>query len=81
VALGQVEGRTVIVSGSTDRTVRVWDAATGTPLTEAPVTRSKALRPPSQIDLASPVLALALEASGRLVIGAELGVACLRLPN
>ncbi len=32
VALGQVAGREVIVSGSTDDTVRVWDAATGTPL-------------------------------------------------
>ena len=30
VALGHVEGRTVIVSGSNDATVRVWDAATGT---------------------------------------------------
>ena len=32
VAIGQVEGRTVIVSGGGDATVRVWDAATGTPI-------------------------------------------------
>ncbi|PZS30711.1 MAG: hypothetical protein DLM61_10135, partial [Pseudonocardiales bacterium] len=29
VALGQVEGRAVVVSGGADRTVWVWDAATG----------------------------------------------------
>jgi WD40 repeat protein len=32
VALGQVGGRAVVVSGSDDITVRVWDAATGTPV-------------------------------------------------
>jgi WD40 repeat protein len=32
VAVGQVEGRTIIVSGSGDRTLRVWDAATGSPI-------------------------------------------------
>jgi WD40 repeat protein len=32
VAVGQVDGRTVIVSGGGDRTVRRWDAATGTAL-------------------------------------------------
>ena len=31
VAVGQLEGRTVVVSGRDDRTVRVWDAATGAP--------------------------------------------------
>ena len=32
VAIGELDGRTMIVSGSDDRTVRVWDAATGAPL-------------------------------------------------
>ena len=32
VAIGQVDGRPVIVSGSNDQTVRVWDATTGTPI-------------------------------------------------
>ena len=32
MAVGQLDGRTVVVSGSSDQTVRVWDAATGTPV-------------------------------------------------
>ena len=32
VAVGQLDGRTVVVSGSDDGTVRVWDAATGAPV-------------------------------------------------
>ena len=32
VAVGQLDGRTIVVSGSDDGTVRVWDAATGTPV-------------------------------------------------
>ena len=32
VAIGQADGRPVIVSGSNDHTVRVWDATTGTPI-------------------------------------------------
>jgi WD40 repeat protein len=31
VAVGRLGDRDVIVSGSTDASVRVWDAATGTP--------------------------------------------------
>ena len=34
VAAGELDGRTVVVSGSGDRTVRVWDLATGTPVGE-----------------------------------------------
>jgi WD40 repeat protein len=37
VAVGQVEGRLVIVSGGADGTVRVWEAATGEPV-GAPLT-------------------------------------------
>ena len=32
VAIGELDGRTIIASGSDDRTVRVWDAATGQPI-------------------------------------------------
>ena len=32
VATAQLDGRTVVISGSADDTVRVWDLATGTPV-------------------------------------------------
>ena len=32
VGLGQLDGRPVVVSGSNDATVRIWDAATGAPV-------------------------------------------------
>jgi WD40 repeat protein len=32
VATAQLDGRPVIISGSSDKTVRVWDLATGTPI-------------------------------------------------
>lgn len=32
VAAAELDGRAVIISGSNDRTVRVWDLATGTPV-------------------------------------------------
>jgi hypothetical protein len=34
VAVGRIDGRDVIVSGSNDRSVRVWDAVTGAPIGE-----------------------------------------------
>jgi hypothetical protein len=32
VAAAELDGRPVVISGSSDRTVRVWDLATGTPV-------------------------------------------------
>ena len=32
VAAAELDGRPVVISGSGDRTVRVWDLATGTPV-------------------------------------------------
>ena len=34
VAVGELDGRPVVVSGSSDQTVRVWDLATGQPVGE-----------------------------------------------
>ena len=70
VAIGQVEGRTVIVSGGDDATVRVWDAGERTAWEHLPL-----------VDVAAPVSAVAIDGSGRLAVGAELGVVLLRLPS
>ena len=32
MAVAELDGRTVVISGSDDETVRVWDLATGTPV-------------------------------------------------
>jgi WD40 repeat protein len=80
VAFGQVDGRPVVISGSHDTTVRVWDAATGTPVAD-PFTGHRAMQVrPDSIDLASPTLAVAFDASCRLVVGTELGLVALRFP-
>ena len=68
MAIGQVEGGPVIVSGGDDRTVRLWDAATSEPFELLPL-----------IDLASAITSVALDGARRLAVGAELGVALLRL--
>jgi hypothetical protein len=31
VAVAELDGRSVVISGNSDRTVRVWDLAAGTP--------------------------------------------------
>ena len=114
VAVGRVDGRDVIVTGSDDGTVRVWDAATGTPI-GAPLTghtgwvRSVAVgrvdgrdvvvsggddgmvccwddatqHPGAtlrhRIQVGAPVRATVVTDSGRLVVGADLGLIVLRL--
>ena len=42
VAVGELDGRPMVISGSDDRTVRVWDLATGTPsATPSPATTAR----------------------------------------
>jgi len=78
VALGQLDGRTIIASGGNDTTVRLWDAATGTPIGDP----SRGVeRLASTIDLASPALSVAFAAPAHLIVGAELGIVSLRLPT
>ncbi|MGH3896888.1 MAG: NACHT domain-containing protein [Pseudonocardiaceae bacterium] len=83
VAFGQVEGRAVVVSGSADRTVRVWDAATGTPISEHPPQDQRSLALPSTIDLSAAVYGLvtAPTPTARLIAATELGIVSLRLPH
>jgi WD40 repeat protein len=66
VALGQVEGRAVVVSGGNDHTVRVWDAATGTPISEHPPQDQRSLALPSTIDLSAAVYGLVTTPTSRL---------------
>ncbi|MGH3613108.1 MAG: hypothetical protein ACRDRK_11040 [Pseudonocardia sp.] len=80
VAFGQLDGRPVVVSGSDDQTVRVWDAATGTPVGRPPADRSRPVLIPDCIDLASAVASVDVDPAGQVICGAELGIVCLRLP-
>ena len=80
VAIGRLDGCTVVVSGSDDGTVRVWDAATSTPISDPPLRYDKAEIPPSKIDLAAWVFGIAYVAPSRLVIATELGIVSLRIP-
>jgi hypothetical protein len=71
----------VVVSGSDDQTVRVWDAATGTAISDLPWRYDEAEIPPSKIDLAAWVFGIAYVAPSRLVIATELGIVSLRMPT
>lgn len=79
MALGQVEGRAVVVSGGD--TVRVWDAATGTPISEHPPQDQRSLALPSTIDLSAAVYGLVTAPTSRLIAATELGIVSLRLPT
>jgi WD40 repeat protein len=81
VALGQVEGRAVVVSGGGDRTVRVWDAATGAPISEHPPQDQRSLALPSTIDLSAAVYGLVTAPTSRLIAATELGIVSIRLPT
>jgi WD40 repeat protein len=64
VAIGQVNGETTIVSGSLDGTLRLWDV------------RNAAA---TVISLDTPVQALTIAPSGRLLVGASAGILALDL--
>ncbi|MGB8997340.1 MAG: caspase family protein [Pseudonocardiaceae bacterium] len=81
VAVGQVEGRAVVVSGGADHTVRVWDAATGAPVGDHPPEDQRSLALPSTIDLAAAVYGLVTAPTSRLIAATELGIVSLRLPT
>jgi WD40 repeat protein len=81
VAVGQVEGRAVVVSGGADATVRVWDAATGAPVGDHPPEDQRSLALPSNIDLSAAVYGLVTAPTLRLIAATELGIVSLRLPH
>jgi WD40 repeat protein len=75
VAVGQLEGRTIIVSGSSDQTVRVWNPANG----QRDHTMFDGC--PAAINVAAETLGLAIGSTFQLFVATELGIACLQLPN
>lgn len=78
VAVHHFRGRAVIVSGGDDRCVRIWDAASGKALREV-IRRDLSTNVPEVIDIESTVLAIAAGSDERIIVGAELGIACIRL--
>jgi hypothetical protein len=60
---------------------RVWDAATGTPISEHPPQDQRSLALPSNIDLSAPVYGLVTAPTSRLIAATELGIVSLRLPH
>ncbi|WP_229716402.1 hypothetical protein, partial [Mangrovihabitans endophyticus] len=70
VAVGQLDGRTIIVSGSNDNTVRVWNQA------DPPTSRIE-IR--IAIDAASTIYDLAINHPDVVVVATELGVIVVRL--
>jgi hypothetical protein len=72
----------VVISGSTDRTVRVWDSVAGGQHDQSQVgPADQEHKLPIYIDLASGVTSLAVINNGQLVGGTELGFVCLRFPG
>jgi WD40 repeat protein len=78
VAFGQLDGRPVVISGSGDRTVRVWDGPLAG-LDGLPPIRGNGCR--VCIDVAATVLAVAIDDNGQTASGAELGIVCFRFPR
>jgi WD40 repeat protein len=81
VAVGQLDGRTVVVSGADDRTVRVWDAATGTPVGDPTPRGDEDTTGPTAVDLAAEANAVAYGPTTHIVVDTSLGVVSIRLPE